>query len=207
MPSEHKNLTARQQQAEARREHILESAVMLFARHGFDGTSTKQIAKAAGISEGLIFHYFPTKSDLLSAILESQHGFTNDLRKLLRGSEDRPAAEVLPQLAALWFEKLRQEKAITLILFGTAQTDPKVGEAFKQIIDNGVALLADYLRKRVDVGELRPDLSTETGALMFFSSIIIHFVRYRDLAYDDWQQAVSAIADEMVAIWLQGFEA
>ena len=64
--------TARQLQAEARREQILETALKLFAAQGFDGTSTRQIAKEAGIAEGLIFHYFPTKGSLLTAILQDR---------------------------------------------------------------------------------------------------------------------------------------
>ncbi len=78
LQSEH--LTARQQQAQARREQIIEAAVQLFARQGFDATSTKQIARAVGITEGLIFHYFPTKADLLNATLETRHAFLIELR-------------------------------------------------------------------------------------------------------------------------------
>src|SRR5262245_3168783 len=63
--------TLRQQQAAARRAQIVETALRLFARQGFDGTSTRQIAQEAGIAEGLIFHYFPTKAQLLTAVLET----------------------------------------------------------------------------------------------------------------------------------------
>jgi AcrR family transcriptional regulator len=64
--------TARQRMAATRREQILETALKLFAERGFDATSTRQIAKRAGIAEGLIFHYFPTKASLLTAILEDR---------------------------------------------------------------------------------------------------------------------------------------
>ena len=49
----------------------LKTALGLFAAQGFDATSTK-IAREVGIAEGLIFHYFPTKASLLSAILEDR---------------------------------------------------------------------------------------------------------------------------------------
>src|SRR5215212_2570928 len=81
--------TARQLQAAARREQILETALGLFAERGFDGTSTRQIATEAGIAEGLIFHYFPTKASLLTAILqdrlEGRRAFRTRLRPLLEG--------------------------------------------------------------------------------------------------------------------------
>ena len=61
-------------QAQARRAQILEAAVRLFAQYGCDGTATRQIAKALHITEGLIFHYFPTKADLLAAVLATRGG-------------------------------------------------------------------------------------------------------------------------------------
>jgi AcrR family transcriptional regulator len=55
--------------AEARRKAILAAAKVCFARHGFAGTTTRSVAAAAGISEGLLFKHFPTKSALYAEIL------------------------------------------------------------------------------------------------------------------------------------------
>jgi AcrR family transcriptional regulator len=55
--------------AEERRVAIVEAAKPLFARHGFTGTTTKQIAHAAGVSEGLVFQHFPSKAALYGEIL------------------------------------------------------------------------------------------------------------------------------------------
>ncbi|WP_412990369.1 TetR/AcrR family transcriptional regulator [Pediococcus siamensis] len=48
---------------------VLQSALDLFARQGYDGTATAEIAKHAGVSQGTIFKYFKTKQDLLLAIM------------------------------------------------------------------------------------------------------------------------------------------
>lgn len=95
-----RSTTSRQQQALARREQIIEAAIVLFAQQGFDGTSPKQITRSIGITEGLIFHYFPTKADLLSAVLETRHGCIGELRQLLSQAEQQPVGEVLPDIAA-----------------------------------------------------------------------------------------------------------
>lgn len=60
--------------AEERRRQLLDVAVGLFSNCGFSGTTTKQIANAAGISEGMIFRHFATKDDLYKAILERCKG-------------------------------------------------------------------------------------------------------------------------------------
>src|SRR4051812_36321752 len=164
--------TLRQEQAALRRAQIVEAALELFARHGFDGTSTKQIAQAAGITEGLIFHYFPTKAHLLTAVIETRHSFLGELRALLAGAATQSAADVLPRLATDWLATLRREAAITAGPFGAAQTNAEVGTALRGVIDEGTTRLATYLRTRMQAGELRADLPAESSAQMFFASLM-----------------------------------
>jgi TetR/AcrR family transcriptional regulator len=52
-----------------RREQLIQAAMGLFAKKGFSGTTTKEIAAAAGVTEALIFRHFPTKDALYEAIL------------------------------------------------------------------------------------------------------------------------------------------
>lgn len=55
----------------SKKESILKSALELFARDGFKGTPTIKIAKAAGVSEALIFKHFKNKEGLLHAVIEN----------------------------------------------------------------------------------------------------------------------------------------
>src|SRR5262245_24589940 len=56
--------------SDERRKMIVAAAVPLFARKGFAGTTTKELAEAAGISEGLLFRHFPSKKLLYGEILQ-----------------------------------------------------------------------------------------------------------------------------------------
>ena len=71
--------------SDERHKAIVAAAVPLFARRGFAGTTTKELAEAAGISEALLFRHFPSKRHLYGEILQS-------------GCEGDPALE---RLAAL----------------------------------------------------------------------------------------------------------
>lgn len=53
-----------------RRQDILEAALIVFAGNGYNGATTAEIARAAGIAEGTIFRHFATKKELLIAVLE-----------------------------------------------------------------------------------------------------------------------------------------
>ena len=55
---------------EERRSQILSVAVSLFSERGFRGTTTKEIAHAAGVSEAMVFRHFATKEELYAAILD-----------------------------------------------------------------------------------------------------------------------------------------
>lgn len=59
----------RKEQKEFRRQQIFQTALQLFVQQGYYGTKTSQISKCAGISEGLLFHYFPTKENLLEELV------------------------------------------------------------------------------------------------------------------------------------------
>ena len=55
---------------EDRRRQLLDIAIDLFSKRGFRGTTTKEIALAAGVTEAIIFRHFATKQDLYAAILD-----------------------------------------------------------------------------------------------------------------------------------------
>ncbi len=59
----------RKEQKEARKAQIIQATLDLFVERGYYGTKTSQISRRAGISEGLLFHYFPTKEILLEELV------------------------------------------------------------------------------------------------------------------------------------------
>ena len=58
------------EQAQATRSHILDTAELVFERHGVSGTSLNEIAKAAGLTRGAIYWHFQDKADLFNAMME-----------------------------------------------------------------------------------------------------------------------------------------
>jgi AcrR family transcriptional regulator len=200
--------TARQRIAAARRGQILETALGLFAERGFDATSTRQIAQEVGVAEGLIFHYFPTKASLLTAILqdrlEGRRAFRTRLRPLLDDAGGKPAPEVLGAVASGWLATLRRDEEFIVVLFAAAQTNPEVGAAWQGLIREGTELLTGYLASRVEAGELRKDLPLETAATMFVSSLMIFFLARRRLPDEEWRDQSEAHARELISVWLDG---
>ena len=78
---------------ERRRRQVIAAASECFRQEGFHGTSIARISKAAGMSPGHIYHYFPTKEAIIAAIVEEEEGALASLIRTLEESD--PAGDFL----------------------------------------------------------------------------------------------------------------
>src|SRR5579884_4036725 len=100
-----------------RRKQILNVAMRLFARQGFQGTTTRQIAEAACVNEAIIFRHFPTKEDLYWAVIEHKIQAGNGherLRDRLRASQGD--AEVFASIALEILERQAKDTTMSRLL-------------------------------------------------------------------------------------------
>jgi AcrR family transcriptional regulator len=153
---------SRKAQAEKRRLQILETALTVFASNGFKGTSIKDIAEAAGISQGLMYHYFTSKDDLLEATVE-HHSFLPQMRQILVDTEGRSAQDVLNDLAMGFLKILDSKAGLVRILLQEIESNPMVKKAWSSLVREGVSLLREFIESRVAKGELRPHKTEVTA--------------------------------------------
>ena len=163
--------TKRQRQAEQRRAQLIDAALDLFSAHGFEATRVADIAHAAGVAQGLLYHYFPTKEALLAAIIE-RHGPLPMLTELLATPPDRPARETLLLLAARAYGLIQERQALARLLLRELIWRPEMLGMGMLIRERALAMLGRYLQSRVAAGELRPHDSLVVGQL-FISNVIV----------------------------------
>lgn len=164
-------MTARHEQALRRREELLDAALAEFADKGIDGASVKDIARAAGVTPGLLYHYFSSKEALLMAVL-TERGFLPELRELLATGGERPAGEILVDLATRFGRLLADRADLLRVFLSGAASDPRIRRELATFVSEGQRLLGDYLASRTMVGELRPH-DTEAAAAMLLSAIVL----------------------------------
>src|SRR6516164_4665876 len=79
--------------SEERRAAIVRSAIRIFAEKGFRGTTTRELAAAAGVTEPVLYQHFRAKGDLYTAIIELKagevSGYAAALDTLAKGDDDR----------------------------------------------------------------------------------------------------------------------
>jgi AcrR family transcriptional regulator len=120
-----------------RRQLILGAAKRCFARHGFAGTTTKSVAAAASISEGLLFKHFPSKSALYAEILSEECEADPALHRLLGLQPSTETLVILIREMVRHFQAVPdapdQEEAQRLRLMVTSHLDD--GEFARLIYD------------------------------------------------------------------------
>ena len=191
----------RQQQADARREQLLDVALDLFSSQGFDATSTQQIATAAGVTQGLVFHYFGSKEGLLSAVLSTRHSFTSGMADLLTEAETSPTPleEVLRTLCAGWLDTLHRERSATLLLAGLALTNPTFGTQLNEAIAATQKMLANVLERRRDAGEVSEDADLGIAAHDILTPVIMYFLLHH--ASPHWKTEAAQFIDNHCTLW------
>jgi AcrR family transcriptional regulator len=169
-------MTTREPQARRdRREDILNASLNLFAEKGFHGTSMRDIARAADITEGLIYHYFASKRDLFRAIIE-EHSFLPLLRTLPDLAEHLDLRALLIVLARGFFDVLRQNTQLARLLLQEVQVFPEEKEAFfADAVGRSITELAQIIDGRMSV-KARSQVDPQVASRIFFNSLLAFFV-------------------------------
>jgi AcrR family transcriptional regulator len=125
------------------RARILEVAARVFAEHGA-AASTEQVATEAGVAIGTVFRHFPTKADLLAAIMK-------DTLARLAEQTAAPDATLFTVFAALVAESAGKRSVIDLL------PGLSVDEALTRFRD----AVAELLTRAQNLGEVRPDVGVD----------------------------------------------
>ncbi len=141
--------------AEERRAQIAKGATRLFARHGFSGVTTRQIAKAAGINEALLYRHFPNKEALYTEIikrkLEEQGDFLDP--KMLEGEDDYG---ILKYIIGTFIDRISEDKSfLRLMLFSGLEDHRLSTEFLGRRIGDVMPHIAGYFVRRMESGAFR----------------------------------------------------
>src|SRR5689334_1775769 len=131
---------------EERRAQLMDVALALFAEQGYEGTSTRDIAAAAGVTEGLIFKYFPTKRELLRAVMAGDGPCTERKAEMACLIDQEPLDRALELLFSRMAEHLWENR---LFIRMVIMESYRHGEAFQEL----VTLLEhgpDFLRRLLE---------------------------------------------------------
>lgn len=164
-----------QQSRRDRREEILKTSLHLFATRGFHGTSMRDIAREADITEGLIYHYFESKRDLFRAIID-EYSFLPLLRTLPDLADQLDLRALLIVLARGFFDVLKQNTELARLLLQEVQVFPEEKEAFfADAVNESIQELAHIFADRMNE-RAKDQVDPSVAARLFFNALLAFFV-------------------------------
>lgn len=162
-----------------RRRRLLDLGTDLFARFSYDELSMARIAREAGISKALMYHYFPSKQAYFAAALEEKAG------ELARVTEPDPSLPPVEQLTSSvdaflgWVEANREAYGK---LVRSAAAIPEVREVVDRVRDMTSARILDGLAPDGPSPQLR---AAVRAWLWFMDGAILDWVEHGDMSRDD----------------------
>jgi AcrR family transcriptional regulator len=163
-----------------RKQQIIEAAMELFARKGFRGTTTRDLASQADVNEAIIFRHFKTKEELYSAIIEHKacehrNSQIEEMERLASTNDDEKFFE------AVGTAFLQRHEADTtflrLLLFSALE-----GHELSEMFVSSMAVrhpIANYIQQRIDQGKFRP-VNAQLAARSLFG-MFASFVLWQEI--------------------------
>lgn len=185
-----------------RRTAIVRSAVRTFATHGFRESTTKRLARDAGISEALLYRYFRGKQDLQNAVLD--HIVETFRAVLPESGPDTDDREFLASLAQNTYRQTRENPREARVIFQAAlQGHPMAASYFDRQFRQYYRVLEERIQRGQAQGRYR-DVSPRLAARGFLGMVNYHVMI--QVIFGDRVMAAtsSAWADEFISIFLEG---
>ncbi len=151
--------TARRRRKEARPQELLDAALALFVEKGFAATRAEEVAVRAGVSKGTLYLYYPSKEELLKAVI-AQHLST----QVAAGAEaverfDGSCAALLSDLLARWWQHVLESPAsrIFQLMITGVRDFPEIATYYRrEVIEPATQLVGQVVQRGIDRGEFRP---------------------------------------------------
>ena len=160
-----------QQTATERRRQILDAAVAVFARQGFNQCRVSDIADEAGVAYGLVYHYFRSKDEVLDTLfLERWNVLLQVIRDL--DGRDLPAREKLAAIASFIVDSYRHDPDLMkVIIVEVTRAANSFGRTHLGQIREAYDLIEAIVAKAQADGEFRDAVTPQFAAMAFYGAI------------------------------------
>jgi len=163
--------TARPAGAADKRRVILDAAVRVFARQGFNGCRVSDIADEAGVAYGLVYHYFRSKDAVLDTLFLERWNVMIDVIAEVDG-QDMAGREKLGAIASFIIDSYRHDPDLMkVIIVEVTRAANSFGQTHLEKIREAYSGIAGIVEKGQAGGEFRTDVTPQFAAMAFYGVI------------------------------------
>jgi AcrR family transcriptional regulator len=151
--SEVKSSGRRKRRIAARKAQILKAAETVFSEKGYERATTREIAHAADVSEGTLYNYFGSKSDLLDAVAKS---FAHDIVTEINTLEADNLHDMMAELLTARLRSGRERRLLMLFLF-EARLNPDAHRTYiQEAVQEIISAMEKRFHREIEGGVMRP---------------------------------------------------
>ncbi|MEW6446905.1 MAG: TetR/AcrR family transcriptional regulator [Bacillota bacterium] len=193
----------RAESTKQRRRQILEAAGRVFARKGYERSTTAEIAREAGVAEGTIFRHFETKKALLVNLIASV--IMESLNALLKRMENKTLEEVLREILHNRLELIRENAPLFKLFFAESLFQEDLRDKFvEEVVLRATATAEAFFRQQQEQGNLR-ELNPQIAVRCLMGMLGIFVVWSEFLGGDKYIRFEDEeVLDTIIAIYLDG---
>ncbi|MBC6471822.1 MAG: TetR/AcrR family transcriptional regulator [Hormoscilla sp. GM102CHS1] len=197
-------IASRPPQPEAKtRTRILQAAQRLFAHKGYDGTTTRDLAQAAGVAEGTIFRHFDSKKAILIEIASA--GWIEILTDLLTDLSEMASYRAVAQMMRRRMVNMQKNNDLLRICFMEAQFHPDLRDRIQsEVIVKMTDVTEAFIQTGIDRGIYRP-MNPRIVAQVFLGMFTIAGFSQNTLVEpNSYPQDMKEMAESLADIFLNG---
>jgi len=160
----------RQRRKDARPLELLEAALALFVEKGFAATRAEEVAQRAGVSKGTLYLYYPSKEELLKAVIAHYIAARIEATAHEVDEYQGPMTPLLTETLVQWWQQMVASPASGTfkLMIGEARNFPEIATFYaREVIEPGHRLIGGILARGIAAGEFRAvDVESATHSLL-----------------------------------------
>ncbi len=157
--------------AAEKRRVILDAAVRVFARQGFNQCRVSDIADEAGVAYGLVYHYFRSKDEVLDTLFLERWNVLLAVIAELDGSERTPREKLLAITSFIVDSYRHDPELMKVIIVEVTRAANSFGQTHLEKIRDAFGLIAEIVAKAQADGTFKQTVSPEFAAMAFYGAI------------------------------------
>lgn len=192
---------------ETRPDEILDAALQVFAINGYRGTRLEQVAEAAGVTKGTIYHYFSSKEQLLLEAARKRRTRIFAEAEAAIGDSSEPASVRLRRGHHMAWHRWCNPQSRQLLRLMISEVSVEAPAVFQEWLRDGflrgIRLMAGLIEEGKKNGEFRPDVDAEVAARVMNSGMFFHLLLHYEMGMNeiapiDIERFIDAALDTML---------
>lgn len=178
-------MTGHGKKATATRKRLLDAALEVMSRKGYTEATVEEIAQEAGVSKGLAYYHFKSKSEMATEMLENViEEFVMNFERI--AAESSNAKEALDSMLNYLADYLARNGRFCRFYFSELWRDGRVwSEEMRGIESRLIAVISSQIQRGIDDGELRAEIDAEFAAVACIGLSLTAAMRYYGMTDDE----------------------